>query len=345
MCDHPRHQSTSDETAVLVIIVAYQAGSHLQRCLDALERQTFTDWRAIIWDNASSDGAPERLVTSKRTEVVRSDVNLGFAAANNRAAARLATQFIATLNPDAFPEPNWLSFLIATAEKHQVAAVGSLQLDDLNPDRLDGAGDCMSFAGVAWRGGYGQPRAAAPVDTCEVFAPCAAAALYRRDVFERLGGFDERFFCYYEDVDLGFRIRLAGGVCLLEPRAIVRHVGSAITGQISGFAEYHGFRNRIWSFLRNMPTILLPLSMPAHIVLTLYILSRSPTNLPVKLRALRDAIAGCRPFLEARVPVPRGVTLKLIAALTWSPIAVRTRAVRTRQIPGAPVRNAPSPGL
>ena len=97
----------------------------------------------------------------------------------------------------------------------------------------------------------------------EVFAACAAAALYRRDAFEALGGFEERFFCYYEDVDLGFRLRLAGGRCVLEPRAIVRHVGSASSGQVSGFAEYHGTRNRLWTFLRDMPTALMPIALPA----------------------------------------------------------------------------------
>ncbi len=314
---------------VLVVIVAFEAGAYLQRCIDALEAQTFRDWRAIVWDNASSDGAVEGLVVGERVARRRSEENLGFAAANNRAAALLQSRYVATLNPDAFADPQWLARLVQTAEAFGVEAVGSLQLDDLDPDRLDGAGDCMSVAGFAWRGGYGHPAVSAPQEVCEIFAPCAAAALYRRDAFEAQGGFDERFFCYYEDVDLGFRLRLAGGICLLDPRARVRHVGSGVTRTISGFAEYHGFRNRIWSFLRNMPAPLLPIAAPAHMLLTLYILARSPDLLEVRLRALRDAYAGGRAFLQDRIPGGKA-SPGLLRALTWSPIALSRRAVKAR---------------
>ena len=166
--------------AVIVVIVAYNAGEHLQRCIDALERQTFQDWRAIVWDNASTDGAVDSLRAGEKIEVVRCQDNLGFAVANNRAAARCPSRYIATLNPDAFAEPDWLERLVGAAETYGAESVASLQLDDADPTRLDGAGDCMSIAGIAWRGGYGQPRSAAPTQAAEVFSACAAAALYRR---------------------------------------------------------------------------------------------------------------------------------------------------------------------
>jgi GT2 family glycosyltransferase len=316
----------------LVVIVAFEAGVHLQRCLDALENQTYQGWRAIVWDNASSDEAAERLTVSWRVMSFRSLTNLGFAAANNGAAALLPSSFIVTLNPDAFPEPDWLERLVATAERWGAAAVGSLQLDDLDPSRLDGAGDCMSIAGIAWRGGYGHKREVAPTEICEIFAPCAAAALYRRDAFEAAGGFDERFFCYYEDVDLGFRIRLAGGTCLLDPGAVVRHVGSATTRQISGFAEYHGFRNRIWSFARNMPLTLLPIAVPAHLLVTLYILARSPNLLAVRLRALKDALAGLAHAVRLR-DQQLVAPMSLVRAITWSPIDLSRRAIKARRLP------------
>jgi GT2 family glycosyltransferase len=214
--------------AVQVVIVAWNSGEHLQRALDSLERQTFGDFEVTLWDNASSDGAVDRLRPASNVRVERCAENLGFAAGVNRAAALSDAPWIATLNPDAFPEPGWLQALLDAAVATGADAVASLQLDDADDQVLDGAGDVFSVAGFAWRGGYGRSRREAPRETVEVFAPCAAAALYRRSTFEALGGLDERYFCYFEDVDLGARLRARGGRTVLTPDAVVRHVGVRI---------------------------------------------------------------------------------------------------------------------
>ena len=295
--------------------------------MDALQRQSFTDFETIVWDNASSDGAVEALVMGPRVHIVRCPDNLGFAAANNRAAALSQAPLIVTLNPDAFPEPDWLETLVAAAHRHDAECVASLQLTAEDPDILDGAGDMMSVIGVAWRGGYLGPRAAQPAEPVEVFAACAAAALYRRDAFEAAGGFDERFFCYHEDVDLGFRLRLRGGRCVLEPRAIVRHVGSASSNAISGFAEYHGMRNREWTFARDMPLGLMPIALPCHILLVIFLLVRaqSPQMRAARWRGLVDGWRGVGPFLRER-RLWRPVRLAALArALSWSPAAISQR--------------------
>jgi GT2 family glycosyltransferase len=312
---------------VVVLIVAFNSGPHLQAALNALQRQTFTNFEAIVWDNASTDGAVDALSVGPRVHVVRCPGNLGFAAANNRAAALSRAPLIVTLNPDAFPEPDWLEILVAAARRTGAQSVASLQLCDKDPKMLDGAGDMMSVIGVAWRGGYLQPRAAQPDGPVEVFAACAAAALYRRDAFEAVGGFDERFFCYHEDVDLGFRLRLRGGRCVLEPRAVVRHVGSASSNAISGFAEYHGMRNRLWTFVRDMPWALMPIALPCHLLLVIFLLVRaqSPAMRAARWRGLTDGWRGVRPFLRER-PRWRPVRLMaLVQALSWSPRAISLR--------------------
>ncbi len=316
----------------LVVIVAYNAGEHLQRCIDALERQSFADFEAIVWDNASSDGAVDRLRAGARVRIERCGENLGFAVANNRAAALSTAPFILTLNPDAFPEPDWLERLIGAARTYDVASVASLQLSDADPDVLDGAGDCMSIAGIGWRGGYSHARTTAPTEPVEVFAACAAAALYRREAFEALGGFEERFFCYYEDVDLGFRLRLAGGRCVLEPRAVVRHVGSASSDQVSGFAEYHGARNRLWTFLRDMPTVLMPIALPAHVLVIAYVFLRSSTRemRDARWRGLKDGWAGRKPFLKERRWT--WASTSLFRNLAWTPMAISRRGVHARPV-------------
>jgi GT2 family glycosyltransferase len=100
-----------------------------------------------------------------------------------------------------------------------------------------------------------------------VFSVCAAAALYRRDAFVDAGGFDASYFCYAEDVDLGFRLRLAGHQSLYVPDAVVLHVGSATSGPRSDFALYHGHRNLVWTYVKNMPPSLFWLYLPQHIAL------------------------------------------------------------------------------
>jgi GT2 family glycosyltransferase len=161
------------------------------------------------------------------------------------------------------------------------------------PRLLDGAGDAYHASGLVWRRGHGLPAAKYSSGEREVFSPCAAAALYRRSDLIEIGGFDEDFFCYVEDVDLGFRLRLAGFRCLYVPGAIVHHVGSATAGKNSVFCIYHGHRNLVWTFFKNMPMPLMALLLPAHLLLNLFSIvwytcaGQSGTVVRSKLDALR----------------------------------------------------------
>ena len=103
-----------------------------------------------------------------------------------------------------------------------------------------------------------------------MFSACAAAALYARDDFLKVGGFDEDYFSYFEDVDLSFRLRLTGGRCLYVPQAVVYHVGSASTGNDSDFSIYHGYRNLVWTFFKDMPIPLFWIYLPHHILMIMY---------------------------------------------------------------------------
>ncbi len=165
----------------------------------------------------------------------------------------------------------WLENLLQAAQAHSTAAAfGSRQLCHENPNRLDGIGDCYHASGMAWRQGHGQPQQTRHLVAQEIFAPCAAAALYRRAAIMALDGFDESYFCYMEDVDLGFRLRLAGHSARYVPTAVVRHVGSATSGgQHSDFAVFHGHRNMVWTFVKNMPSPLLWLLLPWHLAANL----------------------------------------------------------------------------
>jgi GT2 family glycosyltransferase len=272
-----------------IVIVNFNAGENLHRCMAALLAQTKTDFEVRIVDNASTDGSLRYIPDDDRFLVIHAGGNVGFAAGCNLGASDCAAPFVIFLNPDAFPEPGWLEALLRAAKSHPDAAMfGSLQVSATDGDILDGAGDCYSCFGVPWRGGYGQPVKPLP-DYAEAFSPCGAAAMYRTEWFTRVSGFDERFFCYIEDIDLAFRIRLLGGRCMQVNCAIVRHVGGATSGTESDFTMYHSARNRFWTIIKNAPGWLLCVVAPLHIAFSAYLLfrfGRSSTASAIRQRLL-----------------------------------------------------------
>ena len=166
-------------------------------------------------------------------------------------------RWIVLLNPDAFPEPDWLECLVAAAERHsEFSFFGCRMLLADTPELLDGTGDVHHVSGMCWRRDYRVPTALGVAEADEIFGPCAAAALYSRRALDEVGGFDEAYFCYHEDVDLAFRLRLRGHRCRYVPEAVVRHVSSGIAGVRSDFATYHGERNLVWTYFKDTPAVL-----------------------------------------------------------------------------------------
>jgi len=258
-----------------LVIVTYNAEAFIGRALRAVAAQSRLPDDVVIIDNASADGtcrAVEEAIAGGplHVRVVPAGANIGFAAANNRGVALLAhCDAIALLNPDAFPEPGWLAALLAAAEaRPDAGSFASRLMLDGQPGWLDGVGDVCHVSGLVWRHAHGQLAQHVPEAhrSGPVFSACAAAALYRRADWLRAGGLDERFFCYAEDVDLGFRLQLAGRPCWYVADAVVHHLGSASTGVGSDFAVYHGHRNLEWLFVKNMPSPLLWRYLPLHLL-------------------------------------------------------------------------------
>jgi GT2 family glycosyltransferase len=262
--------------SVAVIVVNANGGDLLERALRAVAEQTLPPRRVLVVDNASTDGSVEGLERRHPTvEVIRLDRNVGFGAANNigvRAAADC--DWIALLNPDAFPEPRWLEALIegARADPSYSFFASRLLLAD-DPAKLDGTGDVYHVSGLAFRRDHGRAVEEVARPGAEVFSPCAAAALYSRSAFVEAGGFDERYFAYLEDLDLAFRLRLAGHRCLYVPESTVLHVGSPSTGRTSDFTVFHAQRNMVWTYAKNMPTPLVWLYLPEHLLVNLVALA------------------------------------------------------------------------
>jgi GT2 family glycosyltransferase len=257
---------------VAVIIVNWNSGELLARCLASVKAQTLPPREVVVVDNGSTDGSAsgvEQIYPGVR--VLRLPTNVGFASANNAAAAAVPdAEWIALLNADAFAEPTWLAELMeATRTRPEFSFFASRLVSASAPDRLDGTGDVYYASGWASRRDHGRRAAATGLEVGEVFAPCAAAALYRKDAFVGAGGFDEAYFCYFEDVDLAFRLRLLGHRCLYVPKSVVQHLGSALTGRHSDFTVYHGHRNLVWTYVKNMPSPLFLAYLPQHVLLNL----------------------------------------------------------------------------
>lgn len=302
---------------VSVILLVWNSPEHLSACLSALQTQTFQDFDIVLVENGSANTDYLKDVRTNHPAlnivIKQQTTNVGFAAGNNIGAKFAAGKWLALLNVDAFPQPDWLAALLDAAQRNpQFNFFSSRQLQANAPDLLDGAGDSYHITGLAWRRFYNRYVQEHGLHMEEVFSACPAAALYRREDFLQLGGFDEDYFSYFEDVDLGFRLRLAGKKCLYVPQAVVHHVGSASTGKRSDFSVYYGYRNMIWTFFKDMPSPLIWFFLPVHIAtLSFFVVHLSMRGQgKVILRAIRDAVRGLPNVIEKRKSIQKNREIK-----------------------------------
>lgn len=251
-----------------VIVPNYNGSRHLPDLLNALAAQTFRDFELIFVDDASQDDSVAQVeafaaqADAPSTRILVNRRNLGFAASVNLAADAAQGRVLALLNNDTAPDPEWLAELARAICAHPQAGLvaSKLVLFD-QPHRLHTAGDLLGKDGIprnrgVWeedRGQYDQDR--------EVFAACGGAMAVRRDVWQALGGFDEDFWMYLEDVDLAFRAQLMGWSTVYAPQARVRHRLSSSGGDT--LSSYYVGRNTIWLLAKNLPARLLLRHLPA----------------------------------------------------------------------------------
>ncbi|VAW33263.1 hypothetical protein MNBD_CHLOROFLEXI01-2328, partial [hydrothermal vent metagenome] len=217
-------QSTQVEPLVSVIIVTFNSDPYILDCLNALQSQAYQAVEIIIYDNASSDRTISFIQTNfPAVKLMIGKTNLGFAAANNLAANEAKGEFLAFLNPDTIAEPNWLHPLIKTVTTNTtIGAVTPQIVFAHDPARVNTCGNTVHLSGITYCQQYDQPLSKGEPYT--VSAVSGAAFVISQKLFEALGGFEERFFMYYEDTDLSLRIHCAGLLCTAVPASIVRHV-------------------------------------------------------------------------------------------------------------------------
>lgn len=297
---------------VTVIIPNWNGEKLLPGCLDALSRQSFTDFHSVVVDNGSTDSSRALLSTRyPAVAVINMGRNTGFAPAVNAGIRQSATELVALLNNDTEADPGWLGALVEALDRSSGAGFcASKMVDFTDPGIIDSAGDCFASNGRSVpRGFLAEDRGQYDVPA-EVFGACAGAALYRRALFDRVGLFDERFVSYKEDVDLDFRAQLAGFRCIYAPSAVCRHIGGATSGRRkSDLAVRLSTRNGIALFLKDMPAALFPRTLPKLLLDLVFQLGHQTLKggraLPL-LRGILGAVAMTPHALRERGRIQKG---------------------------------------
>jgi len=236
-----------------VVVPNWNGAAYLGLTLDSLRAQLRPADDVIVVDNGSTDGSRQLLAERyPDVQVVALQRNTGFAGAANAGIRAARGDLVAVLNNDARPRPDWLARLVAQPDDPRVWAWGSVLV---SPDgTVESAGDHYDPKGYAYKMAVGGRLTDLPAEPYEVFAPPGASPLMRRDVLMQLGGYEERFFLYYEDVDLSFRALLAGFTAVVVPDAVVEHdLGRSSAG--SARPWFYIGRNSLWCALRCQPRI------------------------------------------------------------------------------------------
>jgi GT2 family glycosyltransferase len=243
-----------------VVVPFFNGGDWLSNCLMHLLRQSYEPLEIIAVDDGSTElSLAELEVQFPEVRFVALPVNRGFCVAANAGIANARGDYIALLNSDAVPEPDWLAHLVAAmASSREIGACASKILTMDEPPKIESAGDCYR----PWRSPRGAGLDGDDLDASgPVFGACAAAALYRRDALAEVGAFDEDLASHYEDVELSFRLRLAGYIVWYVSSAKVRHKGHASSALPTVLRQV--LRNDILVYVKDMPATLFWLFLPA----------------------------------------------------------------------------------
>lgn len=248
---------------VTIIIPNYNGLKFMEPCLKSLKAQTCQDFDLLVVDNGSTDGSVSWLKENQVPAVFLQE-NTGFSGAVNVGIRASATPYVILLNNDTQAEPEYVAELLRAIEASpRIFSVSPKMIQMYHRDLMDDGGDMYSVMGWAYQRGVGQEigRYNRP---CHIFSACAGAAIYRREVFEEIGYFDELHFAYLEDIDVGYRAKIRGYYNRYCPSAEVYHVGSGTSGsKYNDFKVRLAARNSVYLNYKNMPILqLLVNSLP-----------------------------------------------------------------------------------
>jgi GT2 family glycosyltransferase len=304
---------------VSVIVVNWNGLAYLPDCLGSLAVQSYPAMEIVVVDNGSTDGSVEYLRGGhgSRVRLVESPANLGFAGGNNLGIRAAKGAYVALINNDAAADARWVEALVGAAESDSRVGMCASKIYVWDqPGILDGAGLLVSGDGIGRGRGRLEPDREEFARDEEALLPSGCAALYRRAMLDEIGLFDEDFFAYCEDTDLGLRARIAGWRCRYVPAAVVRHRYSGSTAPHSAFKAFQVERNRIWVVAKCFPPGMVAASV-------LYTLARYL----LQLYAVLTGRGGAARIAERQSPAAlAGILLRAwVAALSRLPEMLRRR--------------------
>lgn len=241
---------------VTVVIPNWNGADYISRCIDSLLAQT-TKHKIILVDNGSVDNSIE-IIKNQYSEVklIKLEKNHGFAGGVNEGikySIKNTYDYVALFNNDAIADKHWLEKLIQAADKHQEAGIITGKFMKIDKQHLDSTGDFYSTVGMPFPRGRNQIDKGQYDKPENVFSATGGASLYRISMIKEIGKFDEKFFAYFEDVDISFRAQLAGWKVWYEPNAIAYHHVGATSSKLGNFTRYHSIKNFYFLYIKNMP--------------------------------------------------------------------------------------------
>jgi len=252
-------------TKTSIVIPNWNGADMISPCLESLEKQT-SKAQVIVVDNGSTDNSVE-LIEKKYPWVIqhKNKRNLGFAGGVNtgiRLAIKQGYEYVALINNDATASRDWLENLEKFLDMNKEAGIVTSRIVDATGKHIDSTGEMYTVWGLTYPRDRGLLVNEAHSKSKWIFGASGGASLYRVEMFQEIGLFDEDFFAYYEDVDISFRAQLAGWKIGYEPTAIANHAIGATSKNISGFATYHTLKNLPLLFWKNVPWSLMPKIWP-----------------------------------------------------------------------------------
>lgn len=262
---------------VSIIIVNWNGRTHLVKCLPSLEKITYPNLEIVIVDNASIDDSVLLIKNfknkmSKKGITVKLTINkknLGFAGGNNAGLPYITGDYVLLLNNDTFVTKDFIKELVVAIEKDQnIYCVQSKILSMDYPDKLDSVGAYLTNTGFLYHYGYFQKNKAKYDKTQELYTAKGACMMIRKKVIDKIGLFDSDFFAYFEETDFCHRVWLNGGKIMYAPKSIIYHkVGGTSNSMNNAFIQFHSFKNRINSYIKNLGVVELIKILPIHVLL------------------------------------------------------------------------------